>query len=185
VNSSPGQDGGPESPPPADQKATESLEANQPEVTSGHPTPLSEQLVTASSIPTALRKRLREALGRLTGPRAELTILAGVAPIAVRAAELSTVTAARLELPEAAPDLLGSEVETQILADGERLRIWLAAANLIEPGSTVALIALDTSGELLETTVVTGASHTTIELSLPWDDARLPEAVALVFKQSG
>lgn len=186
MNSWPDQDGGTGSPPPADQEATESTEGSRPVTASGSPTPLSEQLVMASGIPAALSRRLREALGQVQGPRPDLVLLAGVTPTAVRAAEPSTVTAARLELPEAALALLGSEVETQVLADGERLRIWLAGANpiTITPGSRVALIAFDGRGELVETAVVAGASPTTIELSLPWDDARLPEAVALVLKQS-
>lgn len=148
------------------------------------PNPLSEEIeYMAKGIPQGLGERLQAALDRVLGSRPDLTLYAGVNPIAVRAAEPSDVVAARLELPEAVPDLLGGKVETRALADGERLRVWLAGANRIEPGSTVALIAITSGGEIAETTVVAGASQGSIELTLPWDAARMPEAVALVFEQ--
>jgi hypothetical protein len=179
VSPSPDQEGGTASPPPTDPESTESAEGSRPPTASSGPTPLSEQLVMARGIPTALSRRLRLALESCS----DLVLLAGVAQTAVRAAEPQPVTAARLELPEAASDLLGSGVETQVLADGERLRVWLATSNPIAPGSKVTLVAFNAGGELVETVATTERPNTTVELSLPWADAHLPEAVALVFTQ--
>lgn len=133
---SPDQEGGGASPPPADQEVSENPDASQAATTTaGTPTPLGEPLVMARGVPAVLGGRLREALERVLELGPDLVLVAGVAAIAVRAAEPSTVAGARLELPDAVPDLLGGEIETQALADGKRLRVWLAGAARIEPAA--------------------------------------------------
>jgi hypothetical protein len=137
----------------------------------------------AAGIPEALGERLQSVLAQALDTRRDLTLYARVDSITVRAAEPSEVAAARLTLPEVVPDLLGGEVETQVLADGERLRVWLAGADWIEPDSTVFLVAIGPGGEIAEATTVAGAPQVTLELSLPWTAAHLPEAVAIAFER--
>jgi hypothetical protein len=170
--------------PPDDPTAADSRTSEPQPSVPQHP--LSKKVVyMAAGIPEALGERLQSALAQALDARRDLTLYARVDPITVRAAEPSEVTAARLTLPEAVPDLLGGEVETQVLADGERLRVWLAGADQIEPDSTVTLIAIGPGGEIAEVTAVAGTPRITLELSLPWTAAQLPEAVAIAFEQLG
>jgi hypothetical protein len=177
----PDQEGG-ASPPPIDQEAATSPEASPPALANPRPpTPLTEGFLEASGLPAELVERLRKTLDRTLGSPADLSVIAGIAPIAVRAAEPSTVTAGRLELPDGTGVLLGGEIETHVLADGERLRVWLAGTTRVQPGSAVTLIAITAAGEIAEATAVADPSAEDVELSLPWADAVLPEAVSLSF----
>jgi hypothetical protein len=178
----PDQEGGAASPPPIDQETAGSPEAGLPTPVNPRPaTPLTERLVEASGLPAALVERLRRNLDQALGSPADLSLIVGIAPITVRAAEPSTVTAGRLELPDGTAGLLGEEIETHVLADGERLRVWLAGTTRVQPGSAVTLIAITAAGEIAEATAVADASAEDLELSLPWADAVLPEVVSLAF----
>jgi hypothetical protein len=177
----PDQEGGAPSPPPIDQETPTSPETSPPALANPRPpTPLTEGFLEASALPGALVEHLRKTLEALESPAA-LSLIARMEPITVRAAEPSTVTPGRLELPDGAAGLLGEEIESHVLTDGERLRVWLAGTTRVQPGSTVTLIAITAAGEIAEATVVAGSPAEDLELSLPWADAALPEAISLTF----
>lgn len=170
----------PDDPPTPEGAQTGQAHPSAPE----QPNLLSEKIeYMASGVPQALGERLQAALEHVLGAPRDLILFARVDPITVRASKRPDAMAARLELPEVVPDLLGGEIETRVLADGERLRVWLAGIKQIEPNSRVTLIAITPGGEITHITVIPDVAEETIELSLPWNGAQVPEALTLAFER--
>jgi len=169
------------------------MDIPEPEGTPTQPPPDSESegsltekiILTVGGVADELAQRLRQSLTLHAGSGHELAMLARPEPITVRASKPAAVTAARLVLPAAAATRLGSAIETQIVADGEQLRLWISGATEIRTGATVALLVITPEGELAETTTTAADPTALLELSLPWTFRLAPEAVGLVIELLG
>ncbi len=137
----------------------------------------------AGEVAEPLAEQLRGALSEAATGALALAFLVPLRHQPVRAAEPAPATAAQLELPEEAEELLGTAVETQVVTGASQLRVWVAGATQIEPGSRIGLVAITPEGDVAETTAVVQDSESAIELSLSWEFPQAPDAVALGIEQ--
>jgi hypothetical protein len=145
----------------------------------GGDNPLTEDTVMLTGEITASVARVMwEALSEAATGAVELALLAPLQHKPVRAAEPAPVTAAQLQLPEGAEELLGSKVETQVVTGGAEIRVWVAGAIGIEAGSRIDVVAMTSEGSFTAGTTVAAGAEGDIELSLSWDSPHAPEVLA-------
>lgn len=127
------------------------------------------------------RGEIRTALGRLFGSGRAWAAPAEVGPAMVRG-PASPVQPATLRLRTDRPaDAEPSFKGRAVLGRGE-VRVWIAHQGVPSPGISLALVAVDRSGQLqVSEPVALGDPGQTVALALPWPSEDIPAPVLVAF----
>lgn len=87
----------------------------------------------------------------------------------------------RLDFAPDAAHPLGPDVESHVTVSGNNIQVWLAAAESLIPGRTIALGALTSDDSaIFATAVVPDFAPARLSFELKWPEAELPEKLEYV-----
>lgn len=133
----------------------------------------------AGGVAEELAGRLLEAFSP-PGGSPWLAFCGEVEPVGVRSGEPSAKTIpARLVLPDGVGERVGERIETRVVVDGSKVRVWLAGVDRIAVGSTVLMAVGGESGHPVTATAPVEDSSSPIALSAPWTADEPPTAIAI------